>query len=119
MENFIFGAVNPIYLIVNSKYYDSKYNGYDSSLAAINCGIPQGYVLGPLLFSLYIKDLNQAIKFLKVHHFADDNSLGIISGYFYQRTGQKSQCWIKYLVNWLNSNRMSLNVKNWNCNPRI
>ena len=75
MENFIFGAVNPIYLIVNSKYYDSKYNGYDSSLAAINCGIPQGYVLGPLLFSLYIKDLNQTIKFLKVHHFADDNSL--------------------------------------------
>ena len=50
-------------------------NGFDSGLAAINCGIPQGSVLGPLLFLLYINDLNQAIKFCKVHHFADDSNL--------------------------------------------
>ena len=49
-------------------------NGYESGLAALNCGIPQGSVLGPLLFLLYINDLNQAIKFCKVHHFADDTS---------------------------------------------
>ena len=49
-------------------------NGFDSGLAAINCGIPQGSVLGPLLFLLYVNDLNQAIKFCKVHHFADDSN---------------------------------------------
>ena len=49
-------------------------NGYDSGLAAVNCGVPQGSVLGPLLFLLYINDLNQAIKFCKVHHFADDTN---------------------------------------------
>ena len=50
-------------------------NGYESGLAAINCGVPQGLVLGPLLFLLYINDLNQAIKFCKVYHFADDTNL--------------------------------------------
>ena len=50
-------------------------NGYESSLAVINCGASQGSVLGLLLFLLYINHLNQAIKFCKVHHFADDTNL--------------------------------------------
>ena len=48
----------------------------DSGLAAINCSVPQGSVLGPMLVLLYLNDLNQAIKFCKVHHFADDTNLG-------------------------------------------
>ena len=44
-------------------------NGYESGLADLN------FVLGPLLFLLYINDLNQVIKFCKVHHFDDDTNL--------------------------------------------
>ena len=55
--------------------YLSYLNGYDSGFTKLNCGVPQGSVLGPLLFLLYINDLNQAIKFCKVHHFADDTNL--------------------------------------------
>ena len=50
-------------------------NGYESGLAALNCGVPKGSVLRRLLFLLHINDLNQAIKFCKVHHFADDTNL--------------------------------------------
>ena len=54
-------------------------NGFDSGLTSINCGIPQDSALGPLLFLLYINDLNQAIKFCKVHHFGDDTNLLCLS----------------------------------------
>ena len=43
-----------------------------SDLRSINYGVPQGSALGPILFLLYINDLNQAIVHSKVHHFADD-----------------------------------------------
>ena len=54
-------------------------SGYESGLAALNCGVPHRSVLGPLLFLLYINDLNQAIKFCKVHHFTDDTNLLFLS----------------------------------------
>ena len=48
-------------------------NDWFKSYLLSNCN--QGSVLGPLLFLLYINDLNQAIKFCEVHHFADDTNL--------------------------------------------
>ena len=44
-------------------------------MSIITCDIPHGSVLGPLLFLTYINDLDLAIKYCKVHHFADDTNL--------------------------------------------
>ena len=64
-------------------------NGYESGLAALS-----GSVLGPLLFLLYINDLNQAIKSCKVHHFADDTNVLCLSN------------WIKKLNRQVNAARL-------------
>ena len=50
-------------------------NGYNSDLMLVNCGVPQGFVLGPLLFLIYINDLHKAIRYCNVHHFADDTHI--------------------------------------------
>ena len=59
---------------------------------------------------MYINDLNQAIKFCKVYHFADDSNL------LYQSNSIKTlsklvNADLEHLVDWLNANNISLNVK--------
>ena len=85
-------------------------NGYDSGLAAVDCGVPQGSVLGPLLFLLYISDLNRAIKFCKVHHFADDTNLLCLSNSI-KILDKLVNTDLKQLINWLNANKVAVIVK--------
>ena len=96
------------YLSNQNQY--ASINDFDSGLAAVNCGVLQGSVLGPLLFLLYINDLNQSIKFCKVHHFAHDTNL-LYMGNSIKKLNKLVNTDLKHLVNWLNVNKISLNVK--------
>ena len=80
-------GLNPIYLTVISMH------PWTVTLPAMYHGIPQGSVLGRLLFLLYIIDLNQAIKFCMVHHFPDETNLLCLSNY--QKTELTNQYWLK------------------------
>ena len=93
----------------NRKQYVSV-TGYDFNLADVKLGVPQGSVLGPLLFLIYINDLNHALKFYKVEHFTDDTNLLHFSKSV-NRLNKYVNLDLKNLTYWLNANKIPLNVK--------
>ena len=84
--------------------------GFDSSPLPIIHGVPQGSVLGPLLFLIYINDLHSAIKSCLVHHFADDTNL-LLFDKSLKSLQKKVNVDLKLLCHWLNANKISLNSK--------
>ena len=81
----------------------------DSRLMKISCGVPQGSILGPLLFLLYINDLRHATQKSLVHHSADDTSL-IVSDRSLKNLRLTMNEERKSLYKWLCANQLSLNV---------
>ena len=57
-------------------------DGEVSDIRTVKHGVPQGYVLGPLPFLIYINDLHNIILHSKVYHFADDTNLLHISSIY-------------------------------------
>ena len=86
-----------------------KLNGFESSLSDISYGVPQGSVLGPLLFLMYINDLSVSVKNSMVHHFADDTNLLCINKSL-KLLCKKINYDLRGITHWLNANRISLNI---------
>ena len=80
-----------------------------SELKPITCGVPQGSVLGPLLFLLYINDFNKSAPDLDFHLFADDSNL-FCSHKSLQCLEAKVNDELNNVNNWLCANKLSLNI---------
>ena len=95
------------YLINRYQYTDI--DGLVSDFAEILAGVPQGSVLGPLLFLIYINDFPTSNDF-KSFLFADDTSL-FLSGTSIDNLKIKAQKELDRVEAWFNANRMQLNSK--------
>ena len=82
--------------------------GFDSDTKRLQHGVPQGSVLGPLLFLIYINDLHTIIKNSKVFHFADDTNLLNI-GKSPKKMEKLINMDLKVLYKWLLANKIALN----------
>ena len=85
-------------------------NGVNSELRELSCGVPQGSILGPLLFLIYINDLPNISNKLDIFLFADDTNI------YYENESFKElekivNKELKNLYLWLSINRLALNIE--------
>ena len=87
-----------------------QYDSVCSAHSVISCGVPQGSILGPLLFLIYINDLCNVSKVLDFILFADDTNI-----FFSHRNEDYLQNTLNVeldnVTNWCQANRLSINIK--------
>ena len=84
-----------------------------SEMYEIKTGVPQGSILGPLLFVIYVNDIYKASSILHAIIYADDTTLTANLDDFSAKTRKdliKINSEIKKINIWLKANRLSLNI---------
>jgi len=91
------------------RYQCTKVGKNKSSFLLILCGVPQGSILGPILFSIYINDLARTCKMSIPYLFADDGAL------LFKDINRKSymnmQIELLIVKKWMDLNKLSLNIE--------
>ena len=95
---------------LNNRVQFTSINNTHSDKKNISCGIPQGSVLGPLLFLIYINDLPNVSKKLYSNLFADDSSV-FLEGNNINSLSTIINEELNKLSIWLASNKLTLNIE--------
>ena len=98
--------------LTNRRQY-VQVNGSKSEYLPVTCGVPQGSVLGPLLFLLFINDIVNSCPAAKLIIFADDTSV-FLSNKKFDQLLIETESTLKQLMEWFEANRLTLNTSKSN-----
>ena len=85
-------------------------NGNESTASYVKHGVPQGSILGPLLFILYLNDLPRVVKHCKISLYADDTCVYIASKDPQQLEEMLNED-LSSMCKWFSHNELLLNAK--------
>ena len=98
LESYLYGRQQAV-------KFDDSLSAWDS----VKIGVPQGSILGPLLFSIFVNDLPNVVAHVHINMYADDTVLHCCGEDLWnvQNDAQFDLCRVQ---DWLQANRLQLNV---------
>lgn len=107
--NFSSGVLNWIESYLSNRPQSVRVGNHLSSSIHQSTGVPQGSILGPLLFSMYINDLPQICQKMFIQMYADDTVLYTHGNNIKQVCDKLTHSMI-HVITWLNQSCLQLNI---------
>lgn len=102
-------AQNLITSYLSNRYQYVCVDNLVSQKLKVECGVPQGSILGPLLFLVYINDITSIPNSPEIIMYADDTNI-FFTGTTKEVIESSANSYLLHLSRWLKSNRLSLNT---------
>ena len=99
---------------LDRRCHSVSFNNKQSDIFNINCGIPQGSILGPLLFIIYVNDLPLSLQHSKCILFADDTTI-YASGHDITSLVTSINTDLLNVSEWFRANKLAANASKTSC----